>query len=181
MNKAMQKGFTLIELMIVVAIIGILAAIAIPAYQDYTARSQMSEGLSLAGGMRTAMEESVQTRNQFPVADEHTEGTVGGTAAGQYVQAVANSDVATIHVVMRPTGIAAPVTNTHWELRPVVINQADGSTIDPATSLTDGTETRNMRITGWRCVPLHRGTSAIANTGDAVDAQYLPGSCRAES
>ena len=55
-----QKGFTLIELMIVVAIIGILAAIAIPAYQDYTARSQLSEGVSLAGGLKTQINDSLQ-------------------------------------------------------------------------------------------------------------------------
>ena len=55
-----QKGFTLIELMIVVAIIGILAAIAIPAYQDYTARSQLSEGVSLAGGLKTQISDSLQ-------------------------------------------------------------------------------------------------------------------------
>lgn len=57
MKAQMQKGFTLIELMIVVAIIGILAAIALPAYQDYTARSQVSEALSLASGARTAVTE----------------------------------------------------------------------------------------------------------------------------
>ena len=55
--KSVQKGFTLIELMIVIAIIGILAAIAIPAYQNYTIRAQVSEGLSLAGGIETAFDE----------------------------------------------------------------------------------------------------------------------------
>jgi type IV pilus assembly protein PilA len=55
MMKQIQKGFTLIELMIVVAIIGILAAIAIPAYQDYTIRAQVSEGATLAGGVKVAM------------------------------------------------------------------------------------------------------------------------------
>ena len=65
MNK-IQKGFTLIELMIVVAIIAILAAIAIPAYQDYVIRSQVSEGMSLADGAKTAMAEFYSNRGHFP-------------------------------------------------------------------------------------------------------------------
>ncbi|MDD9892286.1 MAG: prepilin-type N-terminal cleavage/methylation domain-containing protein [Gammaproteobacteria bacterium] len=64
-----QKGFTLIELMIVVAIIGILAAIAIPQYQDYVARSQVSEGVQLMGGAKTAIEESVSQTGSFPNDD----------------------------------------------------------------------------------------------------------------
>jgi type IV pilus assembly protein PilA len=61
-----QQGFTLIELMIVVAIIGILAAIAIPAYQDYTIRAQVSEGLNLAGGAKAAVSEYTMDRGSFP-------------------------------------------------------------------------------------------------------------------
>jgi type IV pilus assembly protein PilA len=64
-----QQGFTLIELMIVVAIIGILAAIAIPAYQDYTIRAQVSEGLNLAGGSKVAVTEFYQDTGGFPTTN----------------------------------------------------------------------------------------------------------------
>ena len=64
--KKMQQGFTLIELMIVIAIIGILAAVAIPAYQDYVVRSQVSEGLGLASGAKTAVSEYQMTNGAFP-------------------------------------------------------------------------------------------------------------------
>ena len=64
--KKLQKGFTLIELMIVIAIIGILAAIALPAYQDYIARSQMTEGFNLAGGQKGALSEFYADKGRWP-------------------------------------------------------------------------------------------------------------------
>jgi type IV pilus assembly protein PilA len=81
MKRSMQKGFTLIELMIVVAIIGILAAVALPAYQDYTVRAKVSEGLVLAGAAKTAVAETFATRNSGAVA---AYAGTGVAAAGSY-------------------------------------------------------------------------------------------------
>ncbi len=86
--KKVQQGFTLIELMIVVAIIGILAAIAIPAYQDYTIRAQVSEGLNLAAGAKVAVTEYYQDRGVLP-ADNATAGLSPAVSiAGNYVDQV---------------------------------------------------------------------------------------------
>jgi len=87
MNK-MQKGFTLIELMIVVAIIGILAAIAIPAYQDYTIRAQVSEGLSLASGSKTAVGEFFTNNGAFPANNDSAGVSEAESINGNYVSKV---------------------------------------------------------------------------------------------
>ena len=84
-----QQGFTLIELMIVVAIIGILAAIAIPAYQDYTIRAQVSEGLNLSGGAKAAVTEFFQDQGALPL-DNATAGVeAASNIVGKYVTGVA--------------------------------------------------------------------------------------------
>ena len=84
-----QQGFTLIELMIVVAIIGILAAIAIPAYQDYTIRAQVSEGLNLAGGAKAAVTEYTQDRGAFPGNNSLAGISQAADIKGKYVDNVA--------------------------------------------------------------------------------------------
>jgi len=86
--KRIQQGFTLIELMIVVAIIGILAAVAIPAYQDYTIRAQVSEGMSLASGAKTALAEFYNQRGQFPASNGSAGLAKATDISGSYVTKV---------------------------------------------------------------------------------------------
>ena len=83
-----QQGFTLIELMIVVAIIGILAAIAIPAYQDYTIRAQVSEGLSLAAGAKASVTEYYQDRGFYPGTNQNAGISTNTSITGNYVSQV---------------------------------------------------------------------------------------------
>jgi type IV pilus assembly protein PilA len=91
--KLVQQGFTLIELMIVVAIIGILAAIAIPAYQDYTIRAQVTEGATLMDGVKVAMEDYYAEHGSWPTSLTASDAALGlnftGAMTGQYVSAVA--------------------------------------------------------------------------------------------
>ncbi|OOZ43041.1 hypothetical protein BOW52_00485 [Solemya elarraichensis gill symbiont] len=148
------QGFTLIELMIVVAIIGILAALALPAYQDYTKRAKVSEGILAASTCKTSITEKVQGDNTFPAA-----GTVGcekGSAASpvsNYVDEVDSGD----------DGLIIITFNANL----CVAEDGDCETAD-LTLKAQGIVRSN--IPGWDCgVPAH---------GTDVDAAFLPSSCR---
>ncbi len=111
--KRVQQGFTLIELMIVVAIIGILAAVAIPSYQDYTARAQVSEGMSLTAAFKTTLAETFADKGDYAGV---VIGDLGGTTAGKYVEIVDLFDIdgATIGIraTFKATNVAAAIQNS---------------------------------------------------------------------
>lgn len=104
----MQKGFTLIELMIVVAIIGILAVIGLPASQDYAARAQMAEALSLASGQKWAVSEFYADKGRWPTNNTEAGIASATSISGKYVESVSVSGNAIV-AKMKSTGVAAPI------------------------------------------------------------------------
>ena len=157
--KRLQQGFTLIELMIVVAIIGILAAVALPAYQDYTVRAKMSEVLLAMSACRTSITEVYQSGGTPPGAGNW--GCEGGIAS-KYVASVATDLNGKVTATVQ--GISPDVNGSVVTLAPLVTNSTTIATV--ANNMGQG-------LFGWRC-------GNAATDGTSVSSKYLPGSCRGQ-
>jgi type IV pilus assembly protein PilA len=169
MLKQVQKGFTLIELMIVVAIIGILAAIAIPAYQDYTIRSQVTEGLNLAGALQTGVAEAYANTGVWPANIAAAGGTAGVLPGGKYAGSV-DINNGTITITYGTVGLFGTQANAN---------------IAGLTLLLQPALSANNDVI-WNCglkpaigvQPVNPPNAPVATTSTVLP-KYLPQSCRA--
>ncbi|MCL5816825.1 pilin [Neisseria meningitidis] len=162
--NTLQKGFTLIELMIVIAIVGILAAVALPAYQDYTARAQVSEAILLAEGQKSAVTEYYLNHGIWPANNNSAGVATSANIKGKYVEKVEVKN-GVVTATMLSTGVNKEIKGKKLSLW---AKRQDGSV-------------------KWFCgQPVKRDANASADavkadTDKKIDTKHLPSTCRDES
>ncbi|HEZ3547357.1 TPA: pilin [Neisseria meningitidis] len=159
--NTLQKGFTLIELMIVIAIVGILAAVALPAYQDYTARAQVSEAILLAEGQKSAVTEYYLNHGEWPKNNTSAGVASSSTIKGKYVKEVTVAN-GVVTATMLSSGVNKEIQGKKLSLW---AKRQNGSV-------------------KWFCgQPVTRADNAkddavTAATGKQIDTKHLPSTCR---
>ncbi|MBH2370814.1 pilin [Neisseria meningitidis] len=162
--NTLQKGFTLIELMIVIAIVGILAAVALPAYQDYTARAQVSEAILLAEGQKSAVTEYYLNHGEWP-----SNNTSAGVASSTDIKGKYVEKVEVKNGVVTATMLSSGVNN-----------EIKGKKLSLWAKRQDGS-------VKWFCgQPVTRAANATdadvtADSGNEIDTKHLPSTCRDDS
>ncbi|HEZ6881668.1 TPA: pilin [Neisseria meningitidis] len=161
--NTLQKGFTLIELMIVIAIVGILAAVALPAYQDYTARAQVSEAILLAEGQKSAVTEYYLNHGEWPSNNSSAGVATSSKIKGKYVKEVKVAN-GVVTATMASSGVNKEIKDKKLSLW---AKRQDGSVKwfcgQPVTRTTNNTA--NDEVTA-------------ANGTDKIDTKHLPSTCR---